>query len=186
MAAEPSSAAIDRYMSEDVRAILEDRFWIAVEEISTLEAVSVDGSLTAGSELHPALFADHGVVHVRDVAIGALELAATADGSLLPPRPDDRREFVAGLAVLQAYIHDIGMRDSTPEGRRLHALHAAQIPFSGEMDDVLGQLWGSGGPVVSRIRSVSASAPLRVPDDIILRELTALAVGHSKSTVPAA
>ena len=44
MAAEPSSAAIDRYMSEDVRAILEDRFWIAVEEISTLEAVSVDGS----------------------------------------------------------------------------------------------------------------------------------------------
>ena len=186
MAAEPSFAAIDRYMSEDVRAILEDRFWIAVEEISTLEAVSVDGSLTAGSDLHPALFADHGIVHARDVAIGALELAALADGPLLPPRPDDRREFVAGLAVLQAYIHDIGMRDSTPEGRRLHALHAAQIPFSGEMDDVLDRLWGSGGHVVSRIRSVSASAPFRVPDDVILRELTALAVGHSKSTVPAA
>ncbi len=78
------------------------------------------------------------------------------------------------------------MRDSTPEGRRLHALHAAQIPFSGEMDDVLDRLWGSGGHVVSRIRSVSASAPFRVPDDVILRELTALAVGHSKSTVPAA
>jgi hypothetical protein len=186
MAAEPSSAAIDRYVSEDLRAILEDRFWIAVEEISTLEAVSVDGSLTSGSDLHPALFADHGIVHARDVAIGALELAATADGPLLPPRPDDRREFVAGLAVLQAYIHDIGMRDASPEGRRLHALHAAQIPFSGEMDDVLGGLLESGGPVVSRIRSVSAAAPFRVPDDVVLRELTSLAVGHSKSTVPAA
>ena len=182
----PSSATIDRYISEDVRAILEDRFWIAVQETSTLEAVCGDGSLTSGSDLHPALCADHGIVHARDVAVGTLQLAATADGPLLPSRPTDRREFVAGLAVLQAYIHDIGMHDLTPEGRRLHALHAAQIPFSGEMDDVLGRLWESGGPVVSRIRSVGAVAPFRVPDDVVLRELTSLAVGHSKSTVPAA
>jgi hypothetical protein len=184
MADEPSSATIDRYISEDVRAILEDRFWLAVEQTSTLEAVSGDGSLTSVSELHPALFADHGIVHVRDVARGVVELAGTADGRLLPARPADRREFVAGLAVLQAYIHDIGMHDLTAEGRRLHALQAAQIPFSGGMDDVLSRLWDSGGPVVTRIGSVGAVAPFRVPDDIVLRELTSLVLGHSKSTVP--
>jgi hypothetical protein len=182
----PSSGAIDRYIPEDVRAILEERFWHAVEESSTLEAVSADGSFAAAPEEHPALFADHGIVHARDVAAGVLELAGVANGLLLPPRPADRREFVAGLAILLAYIHDVGMNDPTPEGRRIHALHAAQIPFTGAMDDVLARLWDSGGPVVSRIRSASAVAPFRVADDVVLRELTSLAVGHSKSTMPAA
>jgi hypothetical protein len=186
LTAGPPSAPIDRYIPEDVRAILEERFWHAVEERSTLEAVAGDGLLASAPERHPALFADHGVVHARDVAAGVLELAGIADGVLLPARPTDRREFVAGLATLLAYIHDVGMNDPTSEGRRIHALQAAQIPFSGAMDDVLARLWESGGPVVSRIRSVSAVAPFQVPDDVVLRELASLAVGHSKSTVPAA
>jgi len=78
------------------------------------------------------------------------------------------------------------MQDSTPEGRRIHALHAAQIPFSGEMDDVIAQLLACGGSVASRIDAVKAVAPFRVPNDVVLRELTSLAVGHSKSTVPSA
>jgi hypothetical protein len=186
MTHEPSSGRIDSYISEDARVILEDRFWLAVEETSTLEAVSGDGSLMSESGLHPALYADHGIVHARDVAIGVIELAGTANGLLLPERPADRREFVAGLAVLHTYIHDIGMHDVTPEGRRLHAVRAAQIPFSGEMDDVLVRLWESGGPVVTRISSVSAAEPFSVSDDVVLRELISLSVGHSKSTVPAA
>jgi hypothetical protein len=180
------SESIDRYIPEDVRTILEDRFWQPVEEISTLEAVSADETLAAAPDRHPALFADHGIVHARDVAAGVLELGRTADGRLLPARPADRREFMAGLAVLLAYIHDSGMNDPTPEGRRIHALHAAQLPFSGAMDDVLARLWESEGPVTSRIRSVSAVTPFRVPDEVVLRELISLAVGHSKSTVPAA
>ena len=135
--------------------------------------------------MHPALFSDHGIVHARDVAAGTLELADIAEGSLLPARPPDRREFVAALAVLIAYIHDVGMNDPTREGRRLHAVYAAQIPFSGAIDDVLARLWESGGPVVSRIGSVGAVAPFRVPDDVVLRELASLALAHSKSMVPA-
>ena len=77
------------------------------------------------------------------------------------------------------------MNDPTPEGRRVHPIYAAQIPFSGEMDDVLARLWETGGPVVSRIGDVGAVAPFRVPGDIVLRELTALALAHSKSMVPA-
>ena len=148
------SAAVDRCLSKDLRSILEERFWRRVEENSTLEAVSDDGWVISTLGLHPALFADHGIVHVRDVAAGVVELARIADGTLFPPRPPDRQDFVVGLAVLIAYIHDAGMHDPTPEGRRIHALHAAQIPFSGQMDDVIAQLLASGGPVASRIISM--------------------------------
>jgi hypothetical protein len=180
------SASVDRCLSKDLRSILEERFWRRVEEVSTLEAVSGDGWVISTLGLHPALFADHGIVHVRDVAAGVVELAGIADGTLLPQRPADRQDFVVGLAVLIAYIHDAGMQDSTPEGRRIHALHAAQIPFSGEMDDVIAQLLACGGSVASRIDAVKAVAPFGVPNDVVLRELTSLAVGHSKSTVPSA
>src|SRR5436190_7614440 len=180
------SAAVDRCLSRDIRSILEERFWRPVEENSTLEAVSDDGWVISTLGLHPALFADHGIVHVRDVAAGVVELARIADGTLLPPRPAARQDSLVGLAVLTAYIADAGMHVPSPEGRRIHALHAAQIPFSGEMDDVIAQLLACGGPVISRIDAVNAVAPFRVASDVVLRELTSLAVGHSKSTVPSA
>jgi hypothetical protein len=52
------------------------------------------------------------------------------------------------------------------------------------MDDVIDQLWACGGAVPIRIAAVGAVAPFRVPNDVVMRELTSLAVGHSKSTVP--
>ena len=180
-----SSGSIDRYIPEDVRVILEERFWHTVEENSTLEAFSADRTVVSAPEKHPALLSDHGIVHARDVAAGTLELADVANGRLLPARPVDRREFVAALGALIAYIHDVGMNDPTREGRRVHAVYAAQFPFSGAMDDVLARLWESGGPVVSRIGSVGALAPFRVPDEVVLRELASLAIAHSKSAVPA-
>src|SRR4051794_33895837 len=96
-------------------------------EGSTLEALRDDHALGRGSDGHPALFADHGIVHVRDVAAGVVDLAATVDGILLPRRPADRREFVIGLAVIIAYVHDVGMYDPTPTGRRIHALYGAHL-----------------------------------------------------------
>ena len=180
-----AAGSIDRYLPEDVRTILEERFWHAVEEKSTLEAFSHDRTILGAPDTHPALFSDHGVVHARDVAAGTLELANVVDGRLLPARPVDRREFVTALAVLIAYIHDVGMNDPTPEGRRAHAIYAAQMPFSGAMDDVLARLRACDGAVISRIRSVGAVEPFRVPDDVVLRELASLALAHSKSMVPA-
>jgi len=185
--AEASDAvALDYYLSRDVRSILEERFLRAIEEVATLEALSRDASALAEHELHPALFADHGIVHARDVAAGIVSLAATANATLLPARPNDRQEFVVGLAVLLAYIHDAGMKDPSPSGRRLHALYAAQLPLSGAMDDVLLRLWEDRGPVVLRIGAVSATAPFRVSEDVVLRELAALSLGHSKSLVDSA
>ena len=179
-----ASPSIDRYLSEDVRSILEERFWRPVEEISTLEAVSGDGSLVSAPESHPALFADHGVVHARDVAAGVVALDGFASGRLLPPRPGDRREFIVGLAVLLGYLHDVGMHDPTPAGRRIHALHAAHVPFSDAAEDALHRFSEDGSEVVRRIASVNAVAPFRVAGHVVLRELASLAIAHSKSTVP--
>ena len=152
---------VDRYLPADIRAILEERFLRPVEEMATLEAISADGSLAATPGLHPALFADHGIVHVRDIAAGVVDLAATVDGVCVPARPVDRREFVVGLAVMLAYVHDVGMHDPTPRGRRIHALYAAHLPFSGAMDDVLDRLWDDAGPVVRRIAAVDAARTVR-------------------------
>ena len=153
-----SSHPLDRYMPEDVRTILEQRFWQTVEENSTLETFSGDETVLSTTDTHTALFSDHGIVHARDVAAGTLELAGVLEGGLLPTRPADRREFVAALAVLIAYIHDVGMNDPTREGRRVHPIYAAQIPFSGAMDDVLARLWETGGPPSP---TLNAWAPLR-------------------------
>ena len=154
--------------------MLEERFWRPVEAGSTVEALRDDDAF--GS----ALLSDHGIVHVRDIAAGVVELAATVEGVLLPFRPAGRRDFVVGLAVMLTYVHDVGMRDPTPTGRRIHALYAAHLPFSGAMDDVLDDLFDDGGPVVRRLAAVDADPGL------VLRELVSLAVAHSKSAVPAA
>src|SRR4051795_6542468 len=184
--ADPAGAAIDRHLSAELRSVLEERFWRPMVEGSTVEALRDDHSRGAGSNGHAALFADHGIVHVRDVAVGVVDLAATVDGILLPRRPADRREFVVGLAVIIAYVHDVGMYDPTPIGRRIHALYGAHLPFSGAMDDVIDRLRTDAGPVVRRIAAVDAAAPFGVAYDVILRELISLAVAHSKSAVPAA
>ncbi len=166
--------------------MLEERFWRPMVEGSTLEALRDDHANGRGSYGHPALFADHGIVHVRDVAAGVVDLAATVDGILMPRRPSDRREFMVSLAVIIAYVHDVGMFDPTPTGRRIHALYGAHFPFSGDMDDVIHRLCADAGPVVGRIDAVEAAAPFGVACDVILRELISLAVAHSKTAVPAA
>jgi hypothetical protein len=113
--ADPAPAAIDRHLTAELRSALEERFWRPMVEGSTLEALRDDHALGRGSNGHPALFADHGIVHARDVAAGVVDLAATVDGILLPRRPADRCEFVVGLAVIIAYVHDVGMFDRRPQ-----------------------------------------------------------------------
>lgn len=166
--------------------MLEERLWRRVGEGSTVEALHHDDALVSAPAEHPALFADHGIVHARDIAAGVVDLATTAEGVVLPLRPADRSDFVVGLAVLLTYVHDVGMHDATPTGRRIHAQYAAHVPFSGVIDDVIDGLLDDDGPVARRIVAVNAAAPFVVDPDVVLRELVSLAVAHSKSTVPSA
>jgi hypothetical protein len=180
-----SRASPDVYLPDEIRSVLEERFWRPVEEGSTLEALQDVEGLMAAPDTHPMLFADHGIVHARDIAAGVVDLASLVEGLLFPVRPAERRDFVVGLGVLIAYVHDAGMQDPSRAGRRIHAAYAAHIPFSGAVDDVVEQLMTVGGVVVRRIETASADAPFAVPPEIVLKELVSLAVAHSKSAVPA-
>ena len=167
--------------------MLEERFWRPVEEGSTLEALRDDDALVTGARR-----ASRAVRRPRDrprARHRGGRRRSRGDGRGRPAAragPSTAATSSVGLAVMLTYVHDVGMHDPTPAGRRIHALYAAHFPFSGAMDDVLDRLSGDGGPVVRRIAAVDAVAPFGVAPDVVLRELVSLAVAHSKSTVPAA
>jgi hypothetical protein len=177
-------AHLDEYLAGDVRESLEARFWRPIEAQATLEVLRDDPSFFADPGRHPAMFADHGVVHVRDVADGLVHLVDTVDGVLIAARPSARRRFIETYGVAAAYLHDIGMIDMSPTGRRVHALYAAHAAFGPDVDSLVGALL-SPGPVRARLDQVAAGDPFEVPLEIVAREMLSLSAAHSKTTIPA-
>jgi hypothetical protein len=176
---------LDAHLSHAVRTDLEERLWRPIEAHATLEVLSDDPSFLADPGRHPAIFADHGVVHVRDVAIGLIRLLDTINGVLIPGRPAPRQRFVEAVGVATAYLHDIGMIDMTPSGRRVHPLVAAHAAFGPSVRTLVEHLLRPG-PVRSRIDDVAARTPFETSLEIVVREILSLSVAHSKSAVPAA
>ena len=118
-------AALDAYLPPQLRAELEAALWAPIEAQATLEVLQQDPSFFADPGRHPAMFADHGVVHVRDVAAGLVRLVEVVDGVLLPARPAARRSLVESWGVALTYLHDVGMVDLSRDGRRVHPQYAA-------------------------------------------------------------
>ena len=177
-------ARLDEHLPRDLRAYLEDHFWRPIEAQATLEVLLADPLFFEDPGRHPAMFADHGVVHVRDVADGLVRLVDTIDGVLLASRPPERRRFVEAYGVAAAYLHDIGMVDMTPVGRRTHPVYAAHAAFWPDVDPLVRHLLAPG-PVRDRLDEVAAHAPFRVPLETVVREMLSMTAAHSKSTVPA-
>jgi hypothetical protein len=180
-----SGSPLDRWLAPAVREDLEERLWRPIGDQATLERLLDDPSFFADPGRHPAMFADHGIVHARDVALGVVRFVDVADGVVLPGRPPARRAFLTQLGVVTAYLHDIGMVDMSPQGRRLHAVAAAQAAFGREVDGLVDHLL-AGGPVRARLDLVASRAPFDVPHETVVRELLALSVMHAKSVIPAA
>jgi len=176
----------DDLLPRSIREIIEERWWRPVEAGATIEALRHDPEFLADPTEHPALFGDHGVVHVRDIATGVVKLAEVANGLLLPRRPEDRQHFLVAAALLTTYLHDVGMADPTLVGRRVHALRGAQVPFTKAADDVIDLLVADRGAVVRRLEAVDHDDPFENPLPVVLRELWSLNMAHSKSTVPVA
>ncbi|HEY4190446.1 MAG TPA: hypothetical protein VGM28_08510 [Candidatus Limnocylindrales bacterium] len=177
-------ALLDARLPADVRADIEDRLWRPIEAQATLEVLRTDPAFIASPGTHPAMFADHGVVHVRDVATGLTQLVRTVDGVLLAARPPQRRAFVETIGVAMAYLHDIGMVDMTRVGRRVHPLVAAHAAFGPDATPLVEHLLGPG-PVRERLDEVGRQAPFTVPREMVVREVLSLSAAHSKTTVPA-
>jgi hypothetical protein len=175
----------DAPVSASVLDMLEERYLRPMEQAAKLEALLGDPLFLADPVNHPALFSDHGPIHVRDVADCYCDLAETANGLLLPERPPERLAFMVAYGLLATYLHDIGMHDLTAAGRRLHPIYAAHAVFATGFEDVIDALLASGGPLARRLHEVEEAAPLRVAAGVLLRELLSLTLVHSKSLVPA-
>ncbi len=177
-------SVLDPYLPRTLRERLEESLWRPIEARATLEVLLEDPEFLADPGSHPAMFADHGVVHARDVATRLVHLAETVNGLFLPARPPDRVRLVQTLGVAMAYIHDAGMVDMTPVGRATHALYAAHLAFTPDVDPLVDHLL-SPGPVRARLDAVQQTDPFGVPLPTVVREILSLAVAHSKSQVPA-
>ena len=135
---------LDQHLPQQLRTRLEESLWRPIEEQATLEVLRDDPTFFDAPCRHPAMFADHGTVHVRDVAAGLVRLVDAIDGVLLPERPSSRTWLVQAWGVALTYLHDVGMVDLSTLGRRTHALHAAHVAFRTEADGLVEHLLSPG------------------------------------------
>ena len=132
---------------------LEERYLRPIAQAAKLEGLLADPLFLADPINHPALFSDHGPIHVRDVAACYHDLAETANGLLISPRPPERFAFLVAYGLLATYLHDIGMVDLTTAGRRLHPIYAAHAVFAAEFEDLIDPLLGFDGPLAQRLEA---------------------------------
>ncbi len=176
---------LDRYLPEKLRAIIERNYYAPVGAQARLDEVAHNPEFLADPLNHVAIFSDHSVVHVRDVATTILQVIDTINGVLIPQRGSRRLDFMRGYGVILAYNHDIGMRDFSAFGRSMHPEFAAQEVFSPAFDELVEAIWEENcGNLAWRLVSLKQLGLIDAPLQRVLRELMAMAVGHSKSKVP--
>jgi hypothetical protein len=167
---------------------VEQTYYARINAQAQLDAALADPSFYGDPAAHLALFNDHGVVHVRDVAQQVLRVLDHAHGTVIAWREGERiDDFMKSYGVLLAYLHDIGMIDFRPFGRAMHPEFASQAVFDPAFDHVVDALWQSDcGGIASRLRTLASAGALAQHPRLVLRELLAMANCHSKSKVPVA
>lgn len=176
---------LDVFLDRPLRLAVEQRYWHPIAETATLERLVRDPAFAEEPGRHLGLFADHSAVHARDIAVRLVTLLDSHNGLLFEHRPPDRLRFMQAYGVLLALMHDVGMVNDTPAGRKLHAQFAAQALYRSDFGDFADEL-ASSGIVAERLTAVSSASGFSVSQPLVLRELLAMAVCHSKSTVPIA
>ncbi len=179
---------LDRYLPAPIRVWLEHTYYARINAQAQLEVALTDPTFYCDPASHLALFNDHGVVHVRDVAQQVLRLLDYTHGGLIARRESERLDgFMKSYGALVAYLHDIGMIDSRPSGRAMHPEFASQAVFEPAFDHVVDVIWQSDcGGIASRLRGLANAGALAQDPRLVLRELLAMANCHSKSKVPVA
>lgn len=173
---------LDRYLSRRIQSWIEQRYCAKIDAHGRLEQLLHDPTFITNPHGHSSLFADHGVIHARDVARQILEVLDRAHGLLIPTRDQARLEFMKGYGVQLAFIHDIALSDLSPFGRKMHAYVVTQIALSSEFDALIQAIWDeNAGNVPERLANLPA---LDQDPRLVLREMLALAICHSKSAIP--
>ncbi len=174
--------SFDNYLSKRIQSWIEQRYYAKIDASTRLERLLYDPAFITKPLGHSSLFADHGIVHARDVAREVLQVLDCVNGVLFPARDLLRLEFMKGFSVQLAYIHDIGLCDLSAFGRKMHAYTVAQKVLSPEFDDLLQAIWDENAGNIPWILTKLPS--LKQDPRLVLREMLALAVCHSKSAIP--
>ena len=180
-----NASLLDGVLARGIRELFEHRYWRPIEQASTLERFVADPEFHRDPHGHVALFADHGIVHVRDVACRLVHMIDALNGALIAERDAVGIRFIRGCGVLTTYLHDIGMVSPTPEGRKAHPQFAAREPFRARFDDLAQMIWiANVGGIPARIIDIDKREPFSCEAPTVLREILALAMCHSKTAVP--
>lgn len=179
------SDPLDQFLAREVRSQIEDTYYKRINDQSQLQAALADPQFLKNPGEHVAFFPDHGVVHARDVAQQILKVLGSVQGVLIPKREPGRISWMQSYGVILAYVHDIGMGDPTPFGRAIHPEYATQAALGSGFDSIVTQLMVEDrGGIASRLERLARDGALQQPPGVVLRELIAMAVCHSKSRVP--
>ena len=178
-------SVMDTYIAEDVRHFIETEFYNRVAEQAKLETFQHDKAFRKSPLKHIALYTDHGVVHVRDVAKQVLSVLERVNGRLIPSREERDMAFLRSYSVQLAYLHDIGMSDFSPSGRFMHPEFAAQFVFSESFTPWFEHLWSqNSGNIPAMLQTQFNDRYTESQISVIYRELLSLSAAHSKSKVP--
>ena len=176
---------VNQFLPKKVRTYIEQNYYGKVNQQAKLDVVANDEEFLKDPVQHVALYTDHGVVHVRDVARNILVVLDTINGVLIPKRDPRWLNFMKGYGVMLAYNHDIGMREFSSFGRAMHPEFATQEVFSPAYDDIVETIWTQNcGNVAWRLTNLVKSRALKENPQQVLREMLSMAVGHSKSKIP--
>src|SRR3712207_5411018 len=94
---------LDQYVHAPVRMWIEHTYYARINAQAQLEAALADPIFYGDPAAHLALFNDHGVVHVRDVAQQIVRVLDHTHGILMARRQPDRLEgFMKSYGVLVA------------------------------------------------------------------------------------
>lgn len=177
--------SIQRSISAELIDEFERRFYSKINRQAQLKQLLKDDSFWRQPESHVAIFPDHGVVHMRDVSHMTLAVLDHVYGVLIPERAVQRRARMGAYAELLACLHDIGMVDLSDFSRRMHPQYAAQAVFSADFDDIITKIArDNGGNIFGHLQSLSPLGLLAKEPMVLLRELLAMSLCHSKSAAP--
>lgn len=180
-----SGDELDAYLCSQVRGAIERRYYARANVAARFERLIHDPEFLRDPRRHPALWPDHGVVHVRDVACQVLRVLDVVHGVLVPARDPERFQFMQAYGVLAAYVHDIGMFDFSPFGRAMHPEFAAQAVMGSQFDDLIAAIRAQDcGGLVRHLAGLAQRGAFQQPPGTVLRQMMALAMCHSKSKVP--
>jgi hypothetical protein len=178
-------SSLDRCIAPQIRSAIEQKYYARINAQAQLQQALKDPLFLQNPSAHVALFADHGVVHVRDVAQQILQVLEAIHGVLIPARDAERFSWMKNYGVLVAYAHDIGMIDLSLFGRAMHPEYATQAVLGIEFDDIVDQLWADDrGKVAARLIQLTHMGALDQTPNVVLRELLTMVNCHSKSKVP--